>query len=232
MFGRKRDPSLSISGSRFPIDKNRKEQKGIRKVPILRVTRSCRNTFSWFFVYFRELSISAIFNAPEPTIVTPLSLSFISPRDTGNSKLTIRSRRLSEKETYIEWQRQRGKGRTPFNSRKNPGRRGTRAQLGRVERFKRARHYRDVIIATRNDGIVARIPRHPAVLRRGNRANHGEPWIFISLEDSPAGGLARVPAALIRPTPRVRYCIRCYYRLPRNQRDNVELMYCLGRVTG
>ncbi|CAL1686133.1 unnamed protein product [Lasius platythorax] len=37
--------------------------------------------------------------------------------------------------------------------------------------------------------------------------------------------------ALIRPGLRIWYCIWCYYRLPSNQRDNVELMYCLGEVT-
>lgn len=71
-------------------------------------------------------------------------------------------------------------------------------------------------------------PRHPAVLRWGNRANRGEPWIFISFEDSPVVWPHKsTPALIWIGSAGSRYYTRCYYRLPSNQCYNVELMYCL-----
>lgn len=47
-----------------------------------------------------------------------------------------------------------------------------------------------------------------SVLRRGNRANHSELWIFISHEDNPCYlvVVSQECPALIRPALRVRYC--------------------------
>lgn len=64
----------------------------------------------------------------------------------------------------------------PFNPLKNPRSARNEGSIMTRSTIQAGAALLDVIIATRNDGTVARIrPRHPAVLRRGNRANHGEP---------------------------------------------------------
>lgn len=68
--------------------------------------------------------------------------------------------------------------------------RKTRTESRRARRFERTQYYWMRLSQTRSDGEpprrAARIrSRHPTVLQWGNRANRGEPWIFISLEDSP-----------------------------------------------